>query len=50
MQRLLLDTYVFLWWLDDDHYLTADLRALIMDDETEVYISTVSGWKITGSG
>ena len=44
--RLLLDTHVLLWWLDDDPRLSKEARAAIANEENVVYISAVSAWEI----
>ena len=44
--RLLLDTHVLLWWLDDDPCLPAAARALIRDPENVVFVSAVTLWEI----
>ena len=46
MQRSLLDTHVFLWWLSDDPQLGKPAREAIMDERNEVYVSAVSGLEI----
>ncbi|SDJ75485.1 type II toxin-antitoxin system VapC family toxin [Streptomyces indicus] len=43
--RLLLDTHVLLWWLDDSAELTDDIKELL-DTEPAVYVSAVSPWEI----
>lgn len=43
--RLLLDTHVILWWLDDSPELTDETKNLI-DTEPAVYLSAVSPWEI----
>ena len=43
--RLLLDTHVLLWWLDDDHRLRPKSRAVIAASETEAMFSIVSCWE-----
>lgn len=37
--QLLLDTHVLLWLLTDDPRLPADIRALILTDDTELFFS-----------
>ena len=46
MQRLLLDTHAFLWWVSEVARLTAGARAAIADPRNEVFVSAVSGWEI----
>lgn len=43
--RLLLDTHVLLWWLDDDPRLGRRARNLIADPDTDVLVSQVSLWE-----
>jgi PIN domain nuclease of toxin-antitoxin system len=42
--RLLLDTHVYLWCVNDDRKLSAKARALIMAAD-EVYVSSASIWE-----
>ncbi|MFD3654008.1 type II toxin-antitoxin system VapC family toxin [Streptomyces sp. NPDC058620] len=44
--RLLLDTRVILWWLDDSPELSPEVKGLL-DTEPGVYVSAVSPWEIT---
>ena len=44
--RLLLDTHISLWAITDDPRLTATARALIADEENEVFVSLASLWEI----
>ncbi|GAB2900305.1 type II toxin-antitoxin system VapC family toxin [Streptomyces mayteni] len=43
--RLLLDTHVVLWWMDDSPELSAEIKDLL-DTEPAVYVSAVSPWEI----
>ena len=45
--RLLLDTHIFLWWMDDAPQLEERLRAEIADPKNEVFLSSVVIWEIT---
>jgi PIN domain nuclease of toxin-antitoxin system len=44
--RLLLDTHVLLWWLDDSPRLSPAVRERLIDPETLVASSVVSLWEI----
>ena len=46
MQRLLLDTHAFVWWVSDVARLTDAARAAIADPKNEVFVSAVTGWEI----
>lgn len=42
--RILLDTHIYLWWLEDKEQLSREARKLITDAE-EVFISSISLWE-----
>ncbi len=44
--RLLLDTHILLWWLDDDPALPARAKTLIADPANVVFISPLTLWEI----
>ena len=44
--RILLDTHLLLWWLEDSPSLSAQARKMIGDPETTVFVSAVSLWEI----
>lgn len=44
--RLLLDTHVLLWWLDDRPALGAEAKELISLGENEVFVSAISAAEI----
>jgi PIN domain nuclease of toxin-antitoxin system len=44
--RLLLDTHLLLWWLNDDPLLSPRARALIADRRNRVFISPMNIWEI----
>ena len=46
MPRLLLDTHVLLWALEDSQALSADARQSIADTRNEVFVSAVSIWEM----
>ena len=43
--RLLLDTHIILWALNDNPKLSEQARTLIMDADNDVYYSAASVWK-----
>ena len=45
--KLLLDTHIILWALDDNPKLPSQARALIMDTKNEIYYSSASIWETT---
>jgi PIN domain nuclease of toxin-antitoxin system len=42
---LLLDTHVFLWWLNDDVALSTEARAAIQEATNVVHVSAASIWE-----
>lgn len=44
--RLLLDSHVLLWWLDDDQGLATVARDAIANPESSVAVSAASAWEI----
>jgi PIN domain nuclease of toxin-antitoxin system len=44
--KLLLDTHVFLWWVNDAPELSAAARAAISDPGNECYLSMASCWEM----
>ena len=44
--KILLDTHVILWALEDSPRLPLNIRDLILDEKNEIYISTISLWEI----
>lgn len=44
--RLLLDTHVLIWWLDDDERLGPQSRELIAEPANDVHVSVASLWEI----
>jgi PIN domain nuclease of toxin-antitoxin system len=44
--RILLDTHVFLWILDDSPRLSQSARELLITPESECFVSAVSFWEI----
>ena len=46
MQRLLLDTHAFLWWVNDAPELSATARLLIADTTNDCFLSLASCWEM----
>lgn len=44
--RLLLDSHVLLWWLEDPKFLDRKLEAILHDPKNEAYFSPVSIWEL----
>jgi PIN domain nuclease of toxin-antitoxin system len=44
--KLLLDTHILLWWLEDNPLLSESLRKLIRNPENTIFISAVTLWEI----
>jgi PIN domain nuclease of toxin-antitoxin system len=46
MRRILLDSCVWLWWLDDHPALGKEAKALINDERNQLLISAATVWEI----
>lgn len=44
--KLLLDTHVWLWMATDPDRLTPELRATLVEPETDVFLSAASVWEL----
>ena len=44
--RVLLDTHVFLWWVEGDRALPAKARAALADPANECLLSLASAWEL----
>ena len=44
--RVLVDTHVFLWWLQDSPRLSQRARAVMQKGDTQLLWSTVSSWEV----
>ena len=44
--RVLLDTHVFLWWVEGDRALPAKARAALADPDNECLVSMASAWEL----
>ncbi len=46
MSRILLDTHVFLWWVDAGSRVKSSWVDAILDEANVVYVSAVTAWEI----
>jgi len=46
VQRLLLDTHTFLWWVSDAPELSVTARKAISDSDNECFLSIASCWEM----
>lgn len=44
--KYLLDTHIFLWWLQNDKRLKDSIRTILTQSDT-IYVSVVSGWELS---
>ena len=44
--RLLLDTHVFLWWIEDAPDLSRKARAAIANPDNQCFLSLASSWEL----
>jgi PIN domain nuclease of toxin-antitoxin system len=49
VKKILLDTHVFLWWLDNEHHhrISSNAKSQITDLRNEIYISAATAWEIS---
>ena len=47
MERLLLDTHAFLWWISDDSLLQRAAHAAIANPRNQIFVSALTAWEIT---
>ncbi|HOC58886.1 MAG TPA: type II toxin-antitoxin system VapC family toxin [Smithellaceae bacterium] len=46
MDRFLLDTHTFLWWINDAVQLSAKARSTIAEADNEIFLSIASCWEM----
>ncbi len=44
--KILLDTHILLWWLNQDQKLSSAQTAMITDPDNLVFVSAVTAWEI----
>lgn len=45
--KLLIDTHILVWWLEDDPRLKPRIRVLIADKANDVFVSVASFWELS---
>ena len=45
--KYLLDTHVFLWSLFETSKLTKSVKGIILNEQNDIYVSTISFWEIS---
>lgn len=45
--RYLLDTHIFLWWLEDNKNLKEKTKEIIKDPKNQIFISIASAWEMS---
>jgi len=43
--KILLDTHIFLWFINGDHQLSTDVRDAICNLDNKIYLSVISIWE-----
>ena len=46
MSEVLLDTHVFMWWIDEPSRIRASWLDTILDPDNRVHVSAASAWEI----
>lgn len=44
--KLLLDTQIMLWWLNDDQKLKPNVKLLIENPKNRIYLSVITPWEV----
>lgn len=45
--QYLLDTHIFIWWMEQDKKLSKEIRVFLDDPEIPIFLSVASIWEIT---
>ena len=45
--KLLLDSHAFLWWLNDDPKLSAEVRQVVSDPSSIIHVSAATVWELS---
>ena len=46
MNNFLIDTQVFIWWMEENNKLPNDVKAIIDDSQSNIFLSVVTPWEI----
>lgn len=44
--KYLLDTHVFIWWMEENKKLPAEIKSIIDDSFNNIFISVITPWEI----
>ncbi|OGE65086.1 hypothetical protein A3I48_01385 [Candidatus Daviesbacteria bacterium RIFCSPLOWO2_02_FULL_36_7] len=44
--KYLLDTHVFIWWMEENKRLPAEIKSIIDDPLNNIFISVITPWEI----
>lgn len=47
MNRYLLDTHTFLWWLQGNKRLNTSIKDIIADPQNKIFASVINAWEIS---
>lgn len=45
-KSFLLDTHIFIWWMEKNKKLSKDVKSIIENPENQIFLSTVSVWEM----
>jgi PIN domain nuclease of toxin-antitoxin system len=45
--KYLIDTHIFLWWLNDDKRLKPAIKTILSNPDSIVFVSVASAWEIS---
>jgi len=45
-KSFLLDTHIFIWWLQSNKHLTTSVKKILSDTNNTIYISVVTVWEM----
>lgn len=44
--NVIIDTYIFLWWIQNNNNLSANAKKIIAESRNQIFLSTASVWEI----